>query len=247
MTHSKLLLAICLLLPAASQAAIQSRAISKIREESVMDALKLPVRERQKALAEMPDAAYDSLLTISNDQNRMMSMRWRALTSAALLRKQKAVPDLLKASKSEEWFMRNAALLGLSEFSAEQALNVGRRLVKDPALVVRSAAVDVLLKHGGQRERELLWSEIDAAYNKRSGRSLWIRGQIAKGLASQPRDGELALFSNLLKEKEEEIQIASVQGLEKLTKVKLGDAGVSRPRLVQMWRNYFNRPASELR
>lgn len=221
-------------------AAIPRRAVWRPSSESVTEILKLAPEARHAALAQQPDSVYESLLEIANNANGSMNLRWRALTSAALLRKEKSVPDLMKASKSQEWFMRNAALVGLAEFSPSKSVEVARRLVKDPALVVRSASVDVLTKHGGQEERDLLWNELGASYNKRGGQSLWIRSQIVTALSEKPADAELRRFSGVLQnEKEEPLQKAAIAGLQKLTGMRLGEGLTSHQRVVQLWKNYF--------
>ena len=181
------------------------------------------------------------------DSTNPLQIRWRAITTMGRWDALRFRPELDKALASKEWFMRNAALVGLAEFAPDQGVSAARRLVKDPALVVRSAAVDVLVKNSNAANREILWNELGASYNKRGGNSLWIRGQIVQGLAQNPNQEELRQFSALLMEKDEEIQMASVQGLEKITKMKLGQGTTSRPRLVQLWKNYFNQPASTLR
>lgn len=243
---SRLLLIALLAVSFESMAAIPRKAPWRPSVESVTEILKLAPEARHVALAQQPDSVYDSLMQIAYDREGGMNLRWRALTSAALLRKEKAVPDLMKASKDQEWFMRNAALVGLAEFSPEKSVEVARRLVKDPALVVRSASVDVLVKHGGAGERELLWKELASNYNRRGGQSLWIRSQIVNALAEKPVDGELAKFSGLLQsEKEEPVQKAAIQGLQALTGMRLGEGLTSHQRVMQLWKNYFaQNPAS---
>lgn len=220
-------------------AAVPKKTLWRPSVESVVEMLKMTPEARSVALAQQPDSVYEALLDISADNEQSMNVRWRALTSAALLRKEKAVPDLLKAAKSEQWFMRNAALVGLAEFAPKKSVDLARDLIKDKALVVRSAAVGVLAKHGSADERYLLWSELKAPYNLRGGQSLWIRGQIVKALAEKPTENETMNFASLLSEKDENLQTAAMTGLERLTGLKLGEGLTNRPRVVQLWKNYF--------
>lgn len=184
--------------------------------ESIEKTLHLGPAERYEAFAKMPDSAYDILLQLSGSSEQAMDVRWRALTSAAMLRRESSIPDLMKAVKSEDWFMRNAALVSLAEFSPKQALVTARDLVKDPALVVRSAAVDVLAKYGAETERDLLWSELAQGYNRRGGQSLWIRSQIVKALSEKPRPTEAKKFTALLANADESIRVAASTGLDQL-------------------------------
>lgn len=243
MIRTRLILSLGLLVSVGAVASVPRKQTLKPSVEKVTEILRLPSNDRHRVLSEQPDAVYDSLIQIARDDHHPMNLRWRALTSAAVLRKDKAVPDLVKASKAPEWFMRNASLVGLSEFSPTKSAEVARRLVKDPALVVRSAAVDVLAKNGTVPDRDLLWKELRASYNSRGTQSLWIRGQIVKALAEKPRATEIAQFSNLLNEKDESMQLASVQGLRKITGLSLGE-GTNSKRTVQLWREHMRTPAS---
>jgi HEAT repeat protein len=167
-----------------------------------------------------------------------MRLRWRALMMAAEGRREKSTPDLLKASVHKQWFMRNAALVALAEVIEAEAQKLAKKLVKDKALVVRSAAVDVLQKSPRPEVRDLLWEEMNQKYNFRNQESLWIRSQIVEAMAAKPANHELKLFTKFLNDKDARVQAASVSGMEKLTGVKLGDAKTSREKMVLLWQDY---------
>jgi HEAT repeat protein len=246
MVSTKFVFSALLLASVSATAAIPKKTKWKPAVESVTQMLQLSPERRAQALADQPETVYEPLMEIALNKSLPMNLRWRALTSAAMLRKDKSVPDLVKASQSSDWFMRNASLVGLVEFAPDQAVRVARNLVKDKALVVRSAAVDVLAKHGENAERDLLWAELKAAYNKRGNQSLWIRGQIVSELAKKPSLGEMNRFSGLLADRDEPVQKAAIGGLEKITGMKMGEGIASHSRIVQLWQNYFSQPSSAL-
>lgn len=211
---------------------------SKITADpSLIDILKRPADVRVQLLEERPNAVYKELVDIALHSDQPMNIRWRALTSAALLRKEESVDDLIKATESSEWFLRNAALVSLSEFSQEKGYQAARRLARDPALVVRSAAVEVLARSENPFDRDLLWSELHESYNKKNGQSLWIRAQIAKLLTKQSQKSEISNFARLLNENEEELQKVAISALEDLTGQKPALGVAVHKRVVEIWKS----------
>jgi HEAT repeat protein len=204
----------------------------------VMEILNLPSENRTQAVLSTTHDMYKDFIAVAFSEGQSMRLRWRALMLAAENRRDKATPDLLKASTHKQWFMRNAALVALAEVNEPEAQKLAKKLVKDKALVVRSAAVDVLQKSPRPEVRDLLWEEMSQKYNFRNKVSLWIRSQIVEALAQKPADHELKIFSKFLSDKDARVQTAAVGGMEKLTGVKLGEAQVSREKLVLLWQDY---------
>lgn len=231
-----LITALFVMVPTAgSLAAIPAK---KSLAPKVMEILNLPSENRSQALLATTEDMYKDFVNVAFSEDQSMRLRWRALMLAAESRRAKATPDLLKAASHKQWFMRNAALVALAEVNDGEAQKLARKLVKDKALVVRSAAVDVLQKNPQPEIRDLLWEEMNQKYNFRNQESLWIRSQIVEALAQKPADHELKVFSKLLTDKDQRVQSASVMGLEKLTGVKLGKSDLSRDKLVLLWQDY---------
>ncbi|HEY8270059.1 MAG TPA: HEAT repeat domain-containing protein [Pseudobdellovibrionaceae bacterium] len=204
----------------------------------VMEILNLPPENRTQAVLSTTEDMYHDFLGVAFSEKQSMRLRWRALMLAAENRRGKATPDLLKAANHKQWFMRNAALVALAEVNDAEAQKLAKKLVKDKALVVRSAAVEILQKNVRPEVRDLLWEEMAQKYNFRNKESLWIRSQIVEALAQKPADHELKTFSKFLYDKDSRVQIAAVAGMEKLTGVKLGEAQSSREKLVLLWQDY---------
>lgn len=224
------------LVPALSvQAAIPSK--SHLRPK-VMEILNLPPENRTQALLATTEDMYKEFISVAFAENQSMRLRWRALMLAAENHREKSTPDLLKASVHKQWFMRNAALVALAEVNEPEAQKLAKKLLKDKALVVRSAAVDVLQKSPRPEVRDLLWEEMNQKYNFRNQESLWIRSQIVEAMAQKPADHEMKLFTKFLNDKDTRVQAASVGGMEKLTGIKLGDAKTSSEKLVLLWQDY---------
>jgi len=217
------------------QAAIPNKTVLRPK---VMEILNLPPENRSQALLAITEDMYKEFIKVAFAEDQSMRLRWRALMLAAEGRREKSTPDLLKASTHKQWFMRNAALVALAEVNESEAQKLAKKLVKDKALVVRSAAVDVLQKSARPEVRDLLWEEMGQKYNFRNKESLWIRSQIVEAMAAKPANHELKLFTKFLSDNDPRVQAASVGGMEKLTGVKLGDEKTPREKLVLLWKDY---------
>lgn len=207
---------------------------------SAMEVLNLPAENRRMLIGEVGEKHYDSFITLAFNDKQPMSVRWRALTAAAESRRERATADLMKAGANREWYMRNAALVALNEVNPAQGEVLAKQLLKDKALVVRSAAVQALEKSTNPTTRDLLWDELNQNYNFKNTQSLWIRPQIIGILNKKPLDRELKIFAQLLSDNDSQVQANAIRGLEKLTGVKLGEeANVAKS--VSLWKDYVRK------
>lgn len=214
---------------------------------AVMDVLQLPPENRRMLLKQPGgDEIFKKLSQIAFADDQSMTMRWRALVSLADMTSEKALPLLKKAAASDKWFMRNAALVAMEQSHPLQAEVWARKLLKDKALVVRSAAVQTLQKFGSEENRDLLWAEMDEKYNFRKDTSLWIRSQIVEGLGQKPESHEMKIFARLLKDKDSRVGVAAVHGLERITGVKLNENPVSDAKKISLWQSYIEKEKIEL-
>jgi HEAT repeat protein len=164
----------------------------------------------------------ESLLKIAFDPTQAMTNRWKALHLGASLKGAAAKVDLDKALKSNEWFMRNAALVGIEKLYPKEAQKAARGLLQDKALVVRSAAVEVIRRNLDDEARDLFWDELEKSYNFRNKQSLWVRAQIVEALAQAPEKREMPIFAKLLRDKDTRLHYFSILALEKISNKKLG-------------------------
>lgn len=213
---------------------------------AALDLLQLPSENRRMALQEASGDMFQKLSDLAFSDAQPMSVRWRALVSLSDVSKDKSLPLLKKAAESGKWFMRNAALIALEDSHPLQAEAIAKKLLKDKALVVRSAAVQVLKKYPSEANRDLLWSEMDEKYNFRRDASLWIRSEIVQILSEKPQSHELKIFAHLLKDKDNRVGVAAIQGLEKLTGVNLNDGNATTQKRLAAWRDYIVKEKIEL-
>lgn len=163
---------------------------------------------------------YKELSAKAFSETQEMAVRWNSLMKMTKMKKNESVMDLKKALNSKTWYMRNAGLIALESINPELAYEVAKKQLDDPALVVRSAAVDVLAKNKKKvaEVRELLWKEIHSKKNKNKAKSLWIRPQIGQYLANDPQPSEREKFLVLADEKDEEVRQIAEKALQKLSK-----------------------------
>ena len=164
--------------------------------------------------------------TFSSQMNRAkntalpMSQRWDALIQASELAEGNQIKEVLSFSKNKDWYMRNALLVALDKAGNDLVYDKAKDLISDKALVVRSAAVDVLNRLESTEVRKMLLSEVSKSYNFVNGKSLWIRSQIMKSMIKKPNQTEMSIYAKLVFDKDIEIAELSSQALERLSKVR---------------------------
>lgn len=212
----------------------------------VEEILSMPEKNRYLVADKKSEELYPILIDFSKSEKKSMPTRWKALTLAAHLKGEGSLPDIEQALKAPEWFMRNAALIALQSFDPAKAKLRARILLKDKALVVRSAAVDVIGIELDAAARDLFWEEFDATYNFRQKQGLWVRRQILEKLAVNPGKKEISLFAKALKDKDSKLHPTAVVALERLTQLKLGKGQDGLAERRQMWIKWVQAHANEI-
>jgi len=201
--------------------------------------LRLSKSELEKVADKLTQEQKLALRKIAFRNDSDLQVRWRALVLAARLLGTEMKGDITSASKSNDWFMRSASMMAANEISSNEGASLARRLVNDKALVVRSAAVDILGQTGEVSDRILLWNIIRDPINIRKGQSLWIRSQALQLLARSPQKREISNFISLLKENDLELQAISIQALERVSDFQFGSSQDSiedhRKRWISWW------------
>lgn len=201
----------------------------------VAEILAMPTENRLAVAQARKELLLKDLEAWAFNRKKDFGDRWKAVVLYAQLSGAAAKNFLDRAIKAEEWFMRNAGLVAYQEVLPQLAPQAARKLLGDKALVVRSAAIQVLENHMDSEVRELLWEEIDQPRNFRKKQGLWTRSQILQILAREPKDRELELFSGYLRESDPRMQAPAMQGLEKLTRQTLGHGNAPLAQRRELW------------
>lgn len=203
------------------------------KDRLVREALRLPRDNRIQALKSQGPATPKQLENLAFDRQQPLEIRWRALTALPHLNQRLGQQAIEKALVSDEWYLRNAATLALPSLPREIAVEQSAKLLSDPALVVRTAAAQNLLKLNAKEKEHLLWEKITHPENFRNGESLWIRRHLARALAEMARAGNEAKFIGLLNDKDSRLHPFAIRGLERLTGKKQG----TRTQWLAWWRD----------
>lgn len=165
------------------------------------------------------DQNFATQIARAKNQSLPMSQRWDALIKSAEAADGIQIKQVLEFAKSKDWYMRNALLVALDKMGTDLVYDKAKVLVSDKALVVRSAAVDILTRLESQEVRDLLARELNKNYNFVGKKSLWIRAQIMKNLIKKPYQSEKEYFAKLLFDNDPEISEMSMQALEKISQI----------------------------
>lgn len=215
-------------------------AINKNQSMDVDAILALPAKQIESLTPEASPALVTQLKQRAFDREQGLSVRWKALVLAAKIGGSAMSSELKEASRSNEWYMRTASLAAAGQISFSESLVLARKLVNDKALVVRSAAVDILGDSDEPKDREVLWLVIDDPKNKRKGQSLWIRSQALNWLIKQPSRKDIPNLIKILKEEDVELNVIAINGLEKISDFKFGYEQESLAEKKQRWLSWWD-------
>lgn len=190
-------------------------------DRQIHEALKLPLENRIQALKAQGARVIPRLEALSFDRKQSLEVRWRSLTVLPYLNKKVGQENIEKALNGDEWYLRNAAAVALPALDRKYAVEASAKLLSDPALVVRTAAAQNLLRLNGKEKESLLWEKLNAKENFRNGESLWVRRHIVRALAEFAKGGSEAKFVSLLNDKDSRLHPYAIRGLERLTGKKL--------------------------
>ena len=179
--------------------------------------LALPLENRKQALSHYGPQAFFVLKSLLVDKKESVPVRWKALTSLARLFPNKSRPLVQKALRSSSWFLQNAGLIAMEIIDPQKAVMWAGYFLDSPALVVRTAAVDMIKKHRARQYKARLLEKLNATDSFYKKKSLWIRSHIVSALSVFPVPGEEPLFISFLQDPDERLHIHAILALEKLT------------------------------
>ncbi|RME18463.1 MAG: HEAT repeat domain-containing protein [Bdellovibrio sp.] len=193
-----------------------SRAQLFSEKEGLLMALSLPLENRKVVLKKMSQKQKEYLKVLALDRHQSLQVRWRALIALGFVKPRGAKKVIVKALRSREWFMRNAALLAASYFERDWALFWAGKLLDDKALVVRTAAVDVIKKLKGREYKALLWKKLYYHKNFHKGEGLWIRKHIIQALSEFSTRADKVELLRVLRSKDRKLYPYAISALERI-------------------------------
>jgi len=187
-----------------------------------------------KELRRLGPHVYGDLRKLAFDSERALGIRWQAFMALVRLGEKESLPEINAALQSQEWFLKDAALRVLPVLDPGLAYRAAMAKLDDSALVVRTAAVDVLAEVKNSKCSEKLWGQLYSKENYIKHQSLWIRRHIVEALAEVAPMGSEEKFMKVLDDADSSLFAPAIKGLERLTGKKLGDSN-----LPPVYRRYF--------
>ncbi len=163
-----------------------------------------------------------------------MSRRWAALQKATALASGEEFLKIVAFSDSKDWFMRNASLVALEKSGSDMVYDQAKKLITDKALVVRSAAAQILIRLNNDAVKKIFSAELEKKYNFNGKNSLWIRKQMMSHLVKNPKVSERDFYVRYLDDQDIEIAALSTKALEKITQIRFTAANDKD--LVKKWK-----------
>jgi HEAT repeat protein len=182
---------------------------------------------------------YQILKETAFSPEHTLGERWAALQSMGKEDFQISKGDLIAALQSKEWFVRNAALLALPKTHRTFVREWSERLLFDKALVVRTQAIKNLIEIKAQESWPEIFRALNHKMNFHGNYSLWIRPYLAKALALYPPKDWKNVYRKMLTDKDPQVQVWAVIGLEEKSGLHLGDKKDSMESKRMKWLNYF--------
>lgn len=202
------------------------------------EALAMPLEKRIPALSEQGPQGYRNLVQIMFDEKASMEARWRAVTSVGAIGGVESIPEIERALKKNEWYMRSAGLVAMSNVNRKSAIYWARKLLSDKALVVRAAAVETLAELKDTEASSVLWQKLYAKENFKNGQSLFVRKRIVETLAQLNQSGSESKFIEVLGDKDKSLHPSAILALERMTQIRFSDLG-SIPLQRERWQAWW--------
>lgn len=176
---------------------------------------------------------FQDYIDMAANQNLNMNSRWTSLIRSVEYANKEHLAEVIKFTQNKEWYMRNAALIALVKADKNLAIIEAKKLIKDKALVVRSAAVEILFQNFNEEHKKILIDEMDQGYNFNKKKSLWIRRQIIEKLSLNSETGDKSFYVKYLFDDDKSVAQISAKSLERITGTQLPSK-----KFVESWRSH---------
>ena len=180
------------------------------------------------------------LVDVAFDKKRDDSQRWRSLIALSVQEGDQSIQHLSSAVLSNEWFMRDAALLAMGAVDTNLALEWARKLViSDPSMLVRATAVKIIKQNGSKSDIPVLSRAMSNKRNFRHGRSLWIRRHMAEAISSLDRSSYTEML-RLLDDEDARVTQVALRALEDITGHKPDFKDQDLEEKISTWKDILN-------
>lgn len=188
-----------------------------VDDVKVIESLRGPHEVAVNQVRAMGGSAIEKLKQVSFDNKLPIKTRWRAFMVFTDVAGVQSLPQVKQALVSDTWFMRSAGLLAMQKIDRQGAKKWAFKILsRDPALMVRMKALEVLEDDSSPKVRQLFWEKIYSQDSSYRNQSLFIRKDIAKILVKDPKKMERDQWVKLLHEQDRDLQAIAGQALAKI-------------------------------
>ncbi len=197
------------------------------------------------ALLFLPNVAFSAIpakpifkdqYKIATNNKAPMSQRWIAVMNSFDVASEQEMKQLSPLFEHKDWYIRNASLLAIEKKDKLKAEQYATKSIKDRALVVRSAAAEILIKLDNAETLKTIKEELNQPYNFRGQQSLWIRGQMMGYLITKTDFVDRDFYVQTLFDKDSQIAEMGMHALEKKTEYKIDEKDLHKK--LTIWKDY---------
>jgi HEAT repeat protein len=180
-------------------------------------------------------SAVSPLLGIAADRRNEDTERYMALMGAVKLGGAGTTNAIIPLLKDRSWMLRVASLRALKALRSPEAGTAALSLLRDPALVIRSEAVDAVTELHPKGSEDALLATMERAENYHGGKAAWVPQKALAGLIKLRATSSIHRLQPLLRhEGDPELQLKTVEALESLTGKRLAQ-GKSLKEKIRVW------------
>ena len=194
----------------------KQESMEDLRQE-IASVLKQPHERAKKKMVSLGPLAQESLKAMIFDDQVPMGTRWKSFMVYTGVKGVKSMSVIERALEHKTWFLRSASLTALEQMDESLAKKWAfEKLKRDPALLVRTKALEILQKNPDARAKELFWKKLHSADSFYNGRSLWIRYHLAHTLLENLRKGDTQRWVRLLHGPDSKLQSMAALALSRI-------------------------------
>jgi HEAT repeat protein len=205
----------------------------------VKEVLSLPVFNRDMLMKQAPEGINSQLEKIVMTEDEKMGLRWRALMEISKRDKTLLSSLLEYAENSDDWYMRNAAVVASQNADKEVSYDISMKLLSDRAMVVRAAAAKRLGELEDRRALMSLHKSLLSKDNFRKGQSLWVRQEVARAIVNIDPKLTEGNYTRWLNDSDQEIQKIAMDAFSAKLGVKLAEEGDDFSKRLAKWQQWW--------
>lgn len=207
---------------------------------TVIEKLKVsPLSKRVENFKKNSQESVDALRRMAFDSQEVLAHRWNAFMVLTQILQKKSEPDILKALKDVDWFMRDAGLQAAASVLPEKAVLWSQAALSDKAMVVRTTAVKNLKSLKAIGSVDQLWSKLYSSENFRGTQSLWIRRHIMEALSDLSTSGDEARLIKVLDDNDHSLHPLAIETLERISGTRLGSRDLVLKARMALWKSWW--------